>query len=256
MKGRAVVDFEGFFTNNSVFRESLSPNDSKVDHDSREDSYGAARSRSGLGLQRSFTDSSVSQLGFSDGGEGLSDDEICTFPPLVPIFSFAARQWCLAFIDDLSVINWQPSVFENLEIMQSTKESLQGLVQGYSTHAVEFDDFVEGKGRGLVFLLYGPSGCGKTMTAGEITPSPRTPQKSADSCAEGLSESLEKPLYHVSGGELGSNIQSIQYALENAFDRAARWDAILLLDEADAFLARRDGENIERNAMIAGKRNP
>lgn len=70
---------------------------------------------------------------------------------------------------------------------------------------------------------------------------------------ESISESLKKPLYHVSGGELGSSVTSIQYALESAFELAARWDTILLLDEADAFLAKRDGADIERNSLIAGK---
>lgn len=71
--------------------------------------------------------------------------------------------------------------------------------------------------------------------------------------SESISESLEKPLYHVSGGELGASVESIQGALETAFERATRWDTILLLDEADAFLARRDGTDIERNSLIAGK---
>lgn len=48
------------------------------------------------------------------------------------------------------------------------KDALQGLIRGYSTHTVLFDDFIEGKGRVLVFLLHGPPGCGKTMTAGKL----------------------------------------------------------------------------------------
>lgn len=64
---------------------------------------------------------------------------------------------------------------------------------------------------------------------------------------------MKKPLYHLSGGELGTTVRSIQQALETAFDLAGRWDAILLLDEADSFLAKRDGIDIERNSLIAGK---
>lgn len=47
-------------------------------------------------------------------------------------------------------------------------------------------------------------------------------------------------------------MESIQESLEGAFKMASRWDAILLLDEADAFLAKREGSDIERNSMIAG----
>lgn len=63
---------------------------------------------------------------------------------------------------------------------------------------------------------------------------------------------LRKPLYHLSGGELGASADSIESALEKAFYLAKRWDAILLLDEADTFLTKRDGVNIERNSLVAG----
>ncbi|KAI8721446.1 AAA domain-containing protein [Fusarium sp. LHS14.1] len=182
---------------------------------------------------RSNTATSITQLGASFTLSSLSEDELLTCPPLVPAYSFTSRQWCFVFIDDLCKIVWKPQIFEQLQIDEEMKGALQGLVHGYSTHAVLFDDFIEGKGRGLVFLLHGPPGCGKTMTA------------------ESISESLEKPLYHVSGGELGASVESIQDTLEIAFERATRWDTILLLDEADAFLARRDGADIERNSLIA-----
>ncbi|EEU39964.1 uncharacterized protein NECHADRAFT_39190 [Fusarium vanettenii 77-13-4] len=196
---RVIVDFEGFFEHSPM----------------------------------SNTATSITQLGASFTLSSLSEDELLTCPPLVPAYSFTSRQWCFVFIDDLSKIVWKPQIFEQLQIDEEMKGALQGLVRGYSTHAVLFDDFIEGKGRGLVFLLHGPPGCGKTMTA------------------ESISESLEKPLYHVSGGELGASVESIQDALETAFERATRWDTILLLDEADAFLARRDGADIERNSLIA-----
>lgn len=69
---------------------------------------------------------------------------------------------------------------------------------------------------------------------------------------ESISESLQKPLYNVNGGELGTSAATIQRGLERAFGLVARWDAIFLLDEADAFLARR-GDNVERNAPISGE---
>jgi hypothetical protein len=56
----------------------------------------------------------------------------------------------------------------------------------------------------------------------------------------------------VNGGELGTSAASIQTGLEKAFGLVSRWDAILLLDEADAFLSRR-GESVEKNALVSGR---
>ncbi|KAK7418255.1 hypothetical protein QQX98_004039 [Neonectria punicea] len=234
VRGRAIVDFEGFFGQSPTFRERLDSGNRQVDDDSSDDSeFRMSYRRERLAFRRTYTDASISQLGTPLDADSLLEDDILTCPPLVPIYTFASRQWCLAFIDDLSEIEWNQHIFEQLQIDEKMKEAIQGLVLGYSTHATFFDDFVEGKGQGLVFLLHGPPGCGKTMSA------------------ESISESLQKPLYHISGGELGASVESIQDALETAFDRAARWDTILLLDEADAFLARRDGADIERNSLIA-----
>ncbi|RSL44966.1 hypothetical protein CEP54_014468 [Fusarium duplospermum] len=231
VRGRVIVDFEGFFEHSPTFRESLDFGTNQDDDDDNDDdSYRDYRRRM---LMRSYTATSITQLGASLTMSSLSEDELLTCPPLVPAYSFTSRQWCFVFIDELSPIEWKPQIFEQLQIDEDMKDALQGLVRGYSTHAVLFDDFIEGKGRGLVFLLHGPPGCGKTMTA------------------ESISESLKKPLYHVSGGELGASVESIQDAPETAFERATRWDTILLLDDTDAFLARRDGADIERNSLIA-----
>ena len=56
----------------------------------------------------------------------------------------------------------------------------------------------------------------------------------------------------MNGGELGTSADSIQRGLERAFGLVSRWDAIFLLDEADAFLARR-GDSVEKNAPISGE---
>ena len=50
------------------------------------------------------------------------------------------------------------------------KELIQSLVESHSSgiqdeDAADFDDFVHGKGKGLVINLYGNPGVGKSMTA-------------------------------------------------------------------------------------------
>ncbi|KAK0836827.1 hypothetical protein LTS02_018067 [Friedmanniomyces endolithicus] len=79
----------------------------------------------------------------------------------------------------------------------------------------EFDDFVAGKGSGLSILLHGPPGVGKTMPA------------------EAMSEHLQRPLYSISAGGLGTVAQTLEARVSEIFTMADRWNALLLLDEAD-----------------------
>lgn len=44
----------------------------------------------------------------------------------------------------------------------------------------------------------------------------------------------------------------MQKALDRGFTLAARWNAVFLLDEADAFLSKREGSDLKRNALVAG----
>jgi hypothetical protein len=44
------------------------------------------------------------------------------------------------------------------------------------------------------------------------------------------------------------------FDLQKAFDTASRWDAVLLLDEADVLLEKRSYEDIRRNGIVSGKR--
>lgn len=160
MRGRAIVDFEGFFEHSPKFRESLDfGNHHGDDHSSDHDAIRRVMRR--RRPQRSLTATSITQLGVPITTSSLSDDELLTCPPLVPTYSFTSRQWCFVFIDHLSEIKWNPQIFEQLQMDGEIKGALQGLIRGYSTHAAFFDDFIEGKGCGLVFLLHGPPGCGK-----------------------------------------------------------------------------------------------
>jgi SpoVK/Ycf46/Vps4 family AAA+-type ATPase len=50
---------------------------------------------------------------------------------------------------------------------------------------------------------------------------------------------------------MGERAWEIEPRLTKAFDRTARWNAILLFDEADAFMAKRSNDSFERNAMVS-----
>ena len=101
-------------------------------------------------------------------------------------------------VDDITDIVWNPSSFDNLAIPATKKNVITALAKAHMSRASDdvMDDFVEGKGQGLITLLQyesrrlvlydrltstssGPPGVGKTLTV------------------EGLSEYLERPLYAV-----------------------------------------------------------
>ena len=107
------------------------------------------------------------------------------------------------------------------------------MVSSYSAKTPHLDDLVAGKGAGLVALMHGPPGSGKTLTA------------------ECVAESFEKPLYQVTCGDIGTTAANLEERLEEIFDYATTWGAILLLDEADVFLQDRDHSHLERNALVS-----
>ena len=105
------------------------------------------------------------------------------------------------------------------------------LVTMLLNHTGVFRDVVRGKGGGAIILSAGPPGTGKTLTA------------------EVFSETSQRPLYSVQCSQLGTNPEELEWALKLAFTRARRWNAILLLDEADVYVAQR-GTDLTQNAIV------
>src|SRR3569833_246508 len=59
------------------------------------------------------------------------------------------------------------------------------------------------------------------------------------------------PLLYISSGDLGIHPDQAETRLKDFLDLATCWNAILLLDEADVFLAKRGPGNIVRNAFVS-----
>ena len=57
----------------------------------------------------------------------------------------------------------------------------------------------------------------------------------------------------VTAGELGSKVDDVEQALGKVLELAARWNAVLLLDEADVFMEQRSNHEIERNKLVSSK---
>jgi ATP-dependent Lon protease len=71
-------------------------------------------------------------------------------------------------VDRLSEIQWQADAFDNLVLPKEQKDLIKALVEtneGSNRTQNSFDDFIRGKGRGLIINLFGPPGVGKTLSA-------------------------------------------------------------------------------------------
>ncbi|KAJ7187839.1 hypothetical protein C8R46DRAFT_878031 [Mycena filopes] len=162
----------------------------------------------------------------------LSSDDLLLTPTVVYGFSLSDKIWLEFDVTKVVPVQWNSDAFANLVLPADRKTLLRSLVEAHHEEA-GFDDFVKGKGAGLVVNLFGPPGVGKTFSA------------------EATSEHVQRPLYVIGGGDLGTRAVDLDMALERVFDVATAWKAIVLIDEADVFLERRSLHDLERNAMVA-----
>ncbi|KAI0755309.1 P-loop containing nucleoside triphosphate hydrolase protein [Daedaleopsis nitida] len=168
--------------------------------------------------------------------ESLTEDELLLSSPVVYGFSLNEKRWLEFNVNHVIPIQWNDEAFSSLVLPHERKELLRSLIEAHGRSDANkggFDDFIPGKGQGLVINLFGPPGVGKTLSA------------------EATSEHLRRPLYVVGSGDLGASASSLDQALEDAFELAASWNAVLLIDEADVFLEERSLHDMLRNAMVA-----
>lgn len=142
-------------------------------------------------------------------------------------FSLNAKKWGEFILDDVSEISFRTDAYAKLVLDEEFKKTMFSLVE----YRGESKDIIDNKGGGCIFLLHGAPGVGKTLTA------------------EAISETLHRPLYMVSVGELGTSVATLDKNLRSILEIASSWNAVLLIDEVDIFLEKRD-LNIERNALV------
>ena len=79
--------------------------------------------------------------------------------------------------------------------------------EGRPQHSNSFDDFVPGKGKGIIMLLAGPPGVGKTLTA------------------ESVAEAMKAPLYSIGAADLGSKPSNMENKLHDILEMCSKWNA-------------------------------
>ncbi|MCE1239119.1 MAG: ATP-binding protein [Azonexaceae bacterium] len=144
------------------------------------------------------------------------------------MFHLDLHHYVWVHVDDLQPYAYQPELKDKLVLPPEQTDLIDILTAEMD---VLMDDIVAGKSGGTTVLCAGPPGVGKTLTA------------------EVYAEIIRRPLYRVHSGQLGLNVAAMETALKEVLTRAQRWGAVMLIDEADVYIKRRD-DNITMNAVV------
>lgn len=129
---------------------------------------------------------------------------------------------------------FRKDIWDKLQMDEYARKKVLSCAQGASSDVLNSwglsDELT--KGKGAIMLFWGAPGTGKTM------------------CAEALAEHMERPLYVVDSSVLGTDLSEFEEGLKQIIDRAKRWKAVVLWDEAEIYLRKR-GDDTEQNQRVA-----
>lgn len=166
-------------------------------------------------------------------GEDFDEDaakETVVLPahPYLRVFDLDKHAFCVIHVSNLQDYPWDETLADKLVLPADTKDLIEILIKGTS---LQLTDIVRGKMPGVIVLAVGDPGTGKTLTA------------------EVMSEQIRLPLYTVQCSQLGTDEEAVEKNLKSILARATRWNAILLIDEADVYIRER-GTDIGQNAIV------
>lgn len=179
----------------------------------------------------------------TQNGVELNDDDKRLLPRRVFGFVLRSRTWASISIHLVRDLPIKQDGFDQLVLPDGHRDLVRALVKTHSRGSrpaygsVETDhqvDLVKGKGKGLIILLHGVPGVGKTSTA------------------ECIADYTQRPLFPITCGDIGETATAVEANLGKNFQLAHKWGCVLLLDEADVFMAKRSGSDIQRNSLVSG----
>ncbi|BCR94420.1 uncharacterized protein AKAW2_11466S [Aspergillus luchuensis] len=163
----------------------------------------------------------------------LSDDHLFMTCPVMAAFALSTKTWEIVNVDYAEQLE-KATTIPDANIKPESLQIIKALSdRQIKTQNLWSADFIKDKGEGVVVLLHGPPGVGKTYTV------------------ESIAMNTGRPLINLTIADLGTKEDSIETQLTSWFALAQRWRAILLLDEADIFLERREHKDIARNGIVS-----
>ncbi|KAK2829901.1 hypothetical protein FQN49_007142 [Arthroderma sp. PD_2] len=160
-------------------------------------------------------------------------EEIVFMSPFLEGYSLKSKQWLNFYIEDIEHVQWNDEAYDHLVYDEQQKDLILSFVENHYHTKKMSDDVITGKGQGLNILLSGPPGTGKTLTAEAV----------ADRC--------RKPLFYLQAEDLGTQAAELGAKIKKVFELALEWNAVILLDEADVFMAERNPNDIHRNELVS-----
>jgi SpoVK/Ycf46/Vps4 family AAA+-type ATPase len=158
------------------------------------------------------------------------------------------KTWRTFDINRIVDIEFNPTPFESLVLPEGYKDLMLSFVESQIKDGDTFDDVINGKGGGLVILLAGDPGVGKTLSA------------------ESIAEKIQAPLFKMELGQINDveddddhyddrrrsrAARDAEDHILNAFELAAKWKAVLLIDECDLYLEKRSDASPKRNRLVS-----
>ncbi|KAI0593411.1 hypothetical protein F4775DRAFT_578016 [Biscogniauxia sp. FL1348] len=162
-------------------------------------------------------------------------------PGGVPAYALRNRKWFDADVELLEPVVHDAG-WNDLVLPSGHKEIIRAMVENHAVGTSASKDglglraevdLVRGKGKGCIILIHGAPGVGKTSTA------------------ECVAAYTNRPLLPVTCGDIGYKPEVVEDSLDKLFTLAHKWGCVLLLDEADVFLAKRNKEDIKRNGLVS-----
>ncbi|KAK1828972.1 ATP-dependent zinc metalloprotease YME1L1 [Podospora conica] len=156
--------------------------------------------------------------------------------PLIQGYALKNKLWVSFFVEDISPMTWNAGAFDHLVYDEQQKDLVMSFVESHGEQRrtrTALEDVIVGKGSGLIILLSGPPGTGKTLMA------------------EAVADRTRKPLFYLQAEDLGISAAVLGANIKKVFEMATEWDAVILLDEADVFMAERHPQDIARNELVS-----
>jgi len=157
-------------------------------------------------------------------------------------FDLKSKKWQALDVDCCREPKIKIEAIENLVLPAEKLEMIKALVHKYTTskkvnprrnETTWAADAIPNKGEGQIFLLHGPPGAGKTFTA------------------ECVAEFTSRPLLSLTCGDIGTDEFRVEENLSKWFKLAEIWGAVMLIDEADVYLERREVNELTRNGLVS-----
>ena len=149
---------------------------------------------------------------------------------LARCFSLDTKEYVYIDVENLKEYEYDTKANDRLVLPTDMKGVLTSLFNWNGSEG--FGDIFNDRHGGVVVLAAGKPGVGKTLTA------------------EVYAHIMQRPLYSIDLTELGTTVDKVEASLSTIFQRVTRWNAVLLLDEADIFMAERQKEELERSAIV------